>query len=300
MPEVNNPTSTPVFFTYRQNTSSDLEQGDLLSKTPHLMEVLKPIHPYYLKDDYTHFLVLTQSCDLVRRKDKCKARYVTIAAVRPLDLVIRREIEKVQDGFEQAGMVCSISLKSKITQFVGRLLNNNEPEFFYLNSEPSLGLPYPHCAFLRLSVSLKSSHYATCLNSRLLSLKEVFQAKLGWLVGNMYSRVGTEDWVPTVVSEDGFKEKIDSILDSTCQWVEEKKLKLAKSSASADLISMGQQAIRDHIAATKLPNSTELVADTVIKVLADMGKISSADESRRIKNRLTNNPVFATHTKAGR
>jgi hypothetical protein len=116
----------------------------------------------------------------------------------------------------------------------------------------------------------------------------------------MYSRVGTEDWVPTVVSEKGFKERIESILDSTCQWVEEKKLKVAKRSASDEILSGGQQAIRDHIAATKLPNTTELVADAVIRVLTEMGKVSSEDDSRKIKIRLTNNPVFATHTKANR
>lgn len=300
MAEADSPPNSKLFFTYRRNPSSELEQGDLLKKTPELMEVLRPIHPYYLKEDYTHFLVLTQSCDLVRRKGICKARYVTIAAVRPLDLVIRREIDKGQDDFDRAGMVCSASFKGRVQQFVGRMLNNNEPEFFYLNSEPSLGLLYSHCAFLRLSVSLKSSHYMTCLEARLLSLAEVFQAKLGWLVGNMYSRVGTEDWVPNQTSEEGFAEKVNNILDSTCQWVDEKRLKLAKSSAPQGLVSRGKEAIREHIESTKLPNTTELVAETVVKILSEMGKISSPEDARKIKNRLTNNPIFATHTKTNR
>ena len=69
-------------FTY-EPPKDDLRQGDLLEKTEALEELLEEVHPYYLKDTYTHFLIITQSCDLVRRNgNPPKSRYVTIAGVR--------------------------------------------------------------------------------------------------------------------------------------------------------------------------------------------------------------------------
>ncbi|MER3422422.1 MAG: hypothetical protein C4293_03515 [Nitrospiraceae bacterium] len=234
------PQTTPLFFTYRRPSSSDLLQGDLLAKTQEIQELIRPIHPYYLKDDYTHFIVLTQSCDLVRRKNQpCKARYITLAAVRPLDVVIQREIEKHQDPFHGAGMLCSIKFRWDLKKFLERLLNN-EPEYFYLQPEPVLGFADPHCAFLRLSIPIKAApHYDPCFRARILSLTDVFQAKLGRLVGNMYSRVGTEEWVPTVERERDFEERIFEMLDRACKWVDEKRLAKAKEQVPAGLIEAG-------------------------------------------------------------
>lgn len=94
-----------LFLAYRKPDSEDLRQGDLLAKTKEIEQVITTVHPYYLRDDYTYFIVLTQSCDLVRRKGKTpNSRYITIAAVRPLDLVIRREVERYQDELEKVGL----------------------------------------------------------------------------------------------------------------------------------------------------------------------------------------------------
>ncbi len=123
--------SGEFFPAYREFSPEHLEQGDLLAKTDAIQSIIKIVHPYYLKSAYTHFIVLTQSCDLVRRKrEACKARYITLAAVRPLNLVIQREIENYQDEFDKAGMVCSKKYRLELTQFLQRLHNYSEPEFF--------------------------------------------------------------------------------------------------------------------------------------------------------------------------
>jgi hypothetical protein len=64
------------------------------------------------------------------------------------------------------------------------------------------------------------------MDARSISLKPTVQNKLGWLTGNMYSRVGTEDWTPENVSEDQFKEIIDEILDLNFVWIEDEVLRL--------------------------------------------------------------------------
>jgi hypothetical protein len=152
---------------------------------------------------------------------------VSLAAVRPLDLVLQRETAKHQDEIEQLAGVCSAAKRGLLEQFAERVLNNNEPEYFYLEPEPAFGLHEPSCVFLRLSVAVRAQHYSI-LAARQLSLEEIFQAKLGWLVGNMYSRIGTADWVPDNVPASEFKKKVKDLLDGLVQWVDQEQLRSAK------------------------------------------------------------------------
>jgi hypothetical protein len=109
-------------------------------------------------------------------------------------------------------------------QFIERLLNNNEPGYFYLHSDLELEIADPVVAFLALSISIKSGdHYNTCSQARIAQLHGPFQAKLGWLVGNLYSRVGTQDWVPgAYTSKEQFDEHLDTIVQELCLWVNDK------------------------------------------------------------------------------
>lgn len=63
-----------IHFTYKQFPDmSSLCQGDVLRVTDEMREILKEVHPYFLNEQYKYFMVLTQSCDLVRRNaGKCK------------------------------------------------------------------------------------------------------------------------------------------------------------------------------------------------------------------------------------
>jgi hypothetical protein len=199
-----------MHFTYEPTTSADLLQGDVIRRTEAVEALLKTVHPhYYSAKNYRFFIVLTQSCDLVRRDGaQCKSRYITIAAVRPLRLALDREIQKLQtSSIERKLRICNESRQIKLVQFMERLLNNNEDDYFYLHREPSVEMHEDHCAFLRLSITVKSElHYATLFDARVLSLKESFQHKLGYLVGTLFSRIGTEDWVPKNCTGERFKE----------------------------------------------------------------------------------------------
>jgi len=289
------PRSATFFPAYRPSNSEHLGQGDLLAKTDAIQSIIQIVHPYYLKPDYTHFIVLTQSCDLVRRKrEACKSRYITLAAVRPLSLVIQREIESYQDEFDKAGMVCSKKYRYELKQFLQRLHNYNEPEFFYLHSEPNLGFPEPQCAFLRLSVSIKSSlHYEACMQARIFSLNDVYQAKLGWRVGDMYSRVGTEDWVPGVESNEDFDERISRLLDGACKWEDDKRLTLAKTNSPPDLTQNGIEAVRKHISDVNIPSTLEEMISAVISQLKKLNKVENEHDATKIGNRLRNDPVIS-------
>ena len=68
-----------IHFTYKAHADmTSLCQGDVLLKTDALSRILESVHPYFLNDEYKYFMVLSQSCDLVRRNGKnCKTPYIT-------------------------------------------------------------------------------------------------------------------------------------------------------------------------------------------------------------------------------
>lgn len=211
-------------FIYKNPVPTQLQQGDILKKSEDIKTLLKDVHPHYLKEDYLYFLVLTQSCDLQRRASRpCKAPYITLAAVRPLELLLEREMRQYQAQHTLAkGKIIDRAYYAKLLSFTEKLLNNNASEYFYLHEDAGMGFSESCVAFLRLSIAIKSEdHYDSCLKAKVLELDDTFKAKLGWLVGNMYSRVGTEDWVPTVISSStAFTKVIKKLLDQHCFWID--------------------------------------------------------------------------------
>jgi hypothetical protein len=168
-------------------------------------------------------MVLTQSCDLVSPGANriCKAPYIAIAPVRSLDLVVERQVAQYRSADVRSDLpVVGNKAKTKISEFLGRLLNNNEPGFFYLDSEGT-ELGSDCVAFLNLSIAVKADlHLNTCTAAKMLQLTDTFQAKLGWLVGQMYSRVGTRD-----MDNGRATKKIAESLKNVAVWVDDAKIK---------------------------------------------------------------------------
>ncbi|MEN8204371.1 MAG: hypothetical protein ABFS24_00035 [Pseudomonadota bacterium] len=220
-------------FTYAQDAPTEnIAQGDVLERTHELESILSDIHPYYhRKTENTYFIVLTQSCDLVRGRASdglCKADYISIAPVRPLNYILQEEVDNMSASAFGEIKVCSSRDKKNLSFFLSRLLNNNHPEYFYLHKDPARGLHGDYMAMLRLSVAIKKMHYQTCLDARILQLTSEFQAKLGWLVGEIYSRVGTTDWAP-----EKLESQVKRNLDGKALWVEDKELARLKKKVRA-------------------------------------------------------------------
>ena len=120
-----------VFATPEQTERNNLLQGDLLVRNEGLQSILSQAHGYYATaPDYSYFLVLTQSCDLVRRRSKPKARYITLAAARPLALVVDRFLAKIRHNYEFPVMLCQKDREISARQLLERLLHNTEDGFF--------------------------------------------------------------------------------------------------------------------------------------------------------------------------
>src|ERR1035437_4182653 len=96
-----------VFASPEQTEQNSLLQGDLLVRNEELQSILSQAHGYYAAaPDYNYFLVLTQSCDLVRRRSKPTARYITLAAARPLTLVVDRFLATIRHDYQFPIMLC--------------------------------------------------------------------------------------------------------------------------------------------------------------------------------------------------
>lgn len=266
-----------LHFTYGDPPDSGvLQQGDVLEKTAKLKDVLREVHPHYFrKSDYSHFMVLTQTCDLVRRgKSGCKAPYITICAVRPLAEALGRFIQKYQTDLDKAARVCKDKHRQKVSDFLERLLNNNEAGYFYLHPQIDRRLPVASCAFLALSIALRAwEHYDVCLDARCLSLAPPFQAKLGWQVGNIYSRVGTEDWYSTSERREAFLNKRKELISEYVRWFPEEKInkfeeELQNAGESIESFS-GHREIQERIDKTKVKKKKDRVLERVCEVLRD-------------------------------
>ncbi len=200
-----------MHFTYESTCNrSELSQGDILKRTPELDDILSKTHPqFHSKTDNKYFAVLTQSCDLVRRDNApCKIKYITLAAVRSLKSVVDRKADSMFNGkISKKLRIINQGRQVKVEQFLERLLNNNEDDYFYLHRYPENGLIEDHCIYLRLSVPLKSElHYDALLGAKVIQLTDSFQHKLGYLIGSRFSKIGTQDWVPDNVSKEVFQD----------------------------------------------------------------------------------------------
>jgi len=291
-------------FTYTSKLDDkNLKQGDLLYRTPEIESLLKQIHPYYLKKSFQYFIVLTQSCDLVLRKGKkCTAKYISLAAVLPFDKVIKIETSKYQkDKIEELFSVFDKSQRTYLYNFIDSLLNNNQKEFFYLHEDNELGLPECCCAVLRLSIAIRANeHYDICLKAKFLELETEFRAKLGWLIGNIYSRVGTKDWAPDCITQNEFKSMINTILDKELYWIDKERLILLKEKIVRDGIDINKidrEAILSIAQNIKVPSKKDKILNVIEDKLKSSNILKDDRNLNKLLSRIKSDPVFTANLK---
>jgi hypothetical protein len=186
----------PLHWTYSDfSASDDLLQGDIISRTAELVAVLSEVFPYFCDERYTAFLVTTQSCDLVRRgTNPCKAKYVSLAVIRELGPLLPEILDEVcGSGFPGIYRKESRYLAE---QLLVRIINQNEQArgVFYLHQDAEVGIGTPSVALLRVTFALRQQHYELLMRARSGRLQGEYANKLGWLAGNLFSRVATPDW----------------------------------------------------------------------------------------------------------
>lgn len=289
-----------VHFTYKAiPDKNSLCQGDLIEASDDLKSTLSGIHPYFQNDQYKYFMVLTQSCDLVRRDSvKCKTPYITLAAVRSFETFF----EKIMLSGRYAEKVNNFLLMnnkdySRAYQLIERLYNNNEPDYFFLYRDESLGLNESMVASLKVSIALKSDlHYERCLAHKVLELSDEFKAKLGWLVGNIYSRVGTTDW-DSIKTNRQKSEMFAETLRSRCAIGTKEQIQALKDALNRNadqLISLEDaiQFVSDYKIESQYDKAMKIIADAINTSGKDITQEAKAKILNAIKSKKTLQTMF--------
>jgi len=154
---------------------------------------------------------------LVIRKGKhCKADYINLAVIRDLESCLSQFIDNVCERISHG--IYLKSSREEANQLLQRILNQNEQALglFYLHPDTdTIGISDYAIALLRVTVALRAKeHYKLLQQARTGRLGGQFRNKLGWLVGNLYSRVGTPDWSDQEDGEEKMLELINSLIDS--------------------------------------------------------------------------------------
>lgn len=279
----------------------DLEQGDIVRRGPDVVRMLSEPHSYYATaQDYSHFIVLTQSCDLVRYGSGIKSNYITIAALRPFSKFVEKI--KGRSDCSRPGIPVEImkaESRSTIKQRVEQLLHYDLPGYFFVpaGSVPSIDVPL--VAFLQLAVSIKPEHYEKCQADRVSKLNSVFSAKLGWLTGNQYSRVATPDI--DQANEKGATRKFvdalfDEYIDREVFWFTQKQLKYFDRVIAAEAgAAKGPIARRRALElAAEVPPEIEEVADIVAKLAGQLGGAIPPEKIQNLRNQVRNHRRLQT------
>lgn len=283
-----------MHWTYNSfNNTDDLLQGDILEPTPELSDLFSEVHPHFLDAKYRNFLVLTQSCDLARRSGakSCNATHISLSVIRSLEDVISDSF-KVNFGYLAQGIYDS-ERKKIITQLIERIINQNENALglFYLHPDADAGITVPSVAILRVSISVRAKeHYGKVLTARVGRLDTKFQPKLGWMVGNLYSRVGAPDWKELKSSEFEEQEVINNILKFNRPkplWINSKIIKkIIEQYPSFETFSLDEQ--EEIINKLKPTPPKQVAIDRIINIIRDTRIDIKDDALEKIRLRLIN------------
>lgn len=288
-----------MHWTYKNEADASLEQGDILERSDYLVDVLSKYHPYYVsRHENELFIVLTQSCELFERDGSCKSPYITLAPIRPLRVIIEKEFgSQLQNKKTDTQPYGSWYLKNSFSDFLEKLFNNNDPKYFFISQQPDMKVAEDMCALTSLSISIKSEHYAECIKARILQLDDTFQAKLGWLVGQKFSRVGTKDW-----PEDELGKIIKNVISNTAVWVKDDQIgklnKAVKEYEEANPKNPVDETTLAKLIST-IPDKKEQAIDSLFKVLVDHKIIPEGKDPRKfeLRKKLRSDPEFSQHFK---
>jgi len=298
------PPAKPTHFTYAiiDTTDGDLQQGDIIQPSVELKSLLKDAHPHFMDKKYIAFFVLTQTCDLVRREGKpCRTKYINLAVIRPLvdilPTLLDGTCEKVEIGDQLVPGVYTSETKQKAEQRLERILNQNAQVegVFYLHPDAGVEIT-EHCvALLQVSVAIRAyEHYDKLTRARSGRLNEQFQSKLGWLIGNLFSRIATQDGEREhqnrLITE--FLVEKNNTLGCTFRWIPRQKARTARRQ-NLDITGKTIDEVADLI--KEMPSHPrELAVETVLTTIKSIMPYTSGDELDTLKNRLMADAVFGT------
>ena len=283
---------------------ADLAQGDIIQLTDGVRGVLGEAHNHFLDPKYSAFIILTQSCDLARRgTGLCKSRYINLAVIRPLeDILIPLLDQECEQAVIRGENISGIYLEEsrfKADQFLSRIMNQNESShgLFYLHADADVQIAVPSVALLQVSIALRREHYQILVDARSGRLTAEFQSRLGWIIGNLYSRVATRDW-----DKDKCKEVAAGILSAGSSdekgpfWIPKSKMAAAKA-AKVDVSGLNNREIAEKVHNCTPINHVEVAINRVMALTKEVLPAAEANKYEILRKHLLNDQYFKSAIK---
>lgn len=150
-------------------------------------------------------------------------------------------------------------------------------------------------AYLKLSIALKSKeHYDKCLAAKKIELADEFKAKLGWMVGNMYSRVGTADW-EGIMSAQARMDMLNNDLNSMCIIGNKEQLKqLKKALPEQEGLDFKYEDAAAFISDIVIKTKYERVMDIIEEVISGSAKKIPKEEKEKLIKAIRSRSVLKT------
>lgn len=290
----------PTHWTYEAfKPNEDLAQGDIIQPTEAVRAVLQDAHKHFLDPKYTAFIILTQSCDLARRdKQPCKSRYINLAVIRPLNDVLLSfldtECDPVRLGKDVIEGMYVKESRFRADNLLSRILNQNEHGLglFYLHADVDVGIADPSVAMIQVSITLRREHYEKLVAARSGHLTPEFQSRLGWIIGNLYSRVATQEWEP-----EKRKVAINAVLEA-CQksgkgpfWLSQASVSAAKTK-NLNIQGMPIDQIITEIQKHQPQPPMDVAIERILFIVKEIASMIDQPTLDSIRNQLTNDQRF--------
>ena len=216
----------PPYIYEDRSAEPSLLQGDILKVDGQFREYFDEFYPAIKPSDgkIQYVMILTQSCDLVKaEKRKPKLSHINVCLVRRLDSVIKRlisdDIKPLEVGNKK---ILARDALDQLKDKLSKLLNNTDQKTHFFLPKQS---PFKEdmVAVLPLSFSFRTDHYDLLIENRVLGIKPEFQAKVGHIIGQLYSRIGTPDLHDFGWNDKTTRQYINLLLDhSNLQQVPDK------------------------------------------------------------------------------
>lgn len=196
----------------KASNKNELKQGTIFSiknivfdsKDKKTKLQFQEIYPEVNTDKVDYGIILSQSCDLVRRGKKhlLKTPYITIALLEPIEKFIEQKFSKtieslVEEHSVQHGnyrIINKEKLLNKISEKCSKLFDNRETFYFFISIELKKEQTKMFYVNLVKTFPFKVMHYETFAKSAQYELNTSFANKLGDMLSYIYGRIGVENY----------------------------------------------------------------------------------------------------------
>jgi len=183
------------------NTEPDkqsLYQGDIIFIDAAIRSNLKALcQGKIMKAEFA--IVLTQSCDLVKRSEfgnKCKAQLIHMGLLSIFDEYFIENLSKYCEKglFEDKVRIIDQGNAQKLQNSLERLFNNNINDYFFIPEDNGQGLASHYIVDIRDQCLISFDFFEDIIRNKRCELEEIYRAKLGYMISQLFSRIGTKDW----------------------------------------------------------------------------------------------------------